>query len=163
MDDLLNIIKGYELQIIYTVIDKISNQAKLHPHQLAFLAKENSLGLLIADENEDIEQRIIDDLERFKTVDTGFGYRPTKAVHVVDSIHFVKSNNNHLIQLADVVAYVLLRGKKVREELTKTYLEQKPSLDWDTWINQTASLRHKTELRHVNLLASRPFIYKEFP
>ncbi len=180
MDDLLNIIKSYNLQIIYTIINKQANKAKLHPHQLAFLflieciedylIKENSLGLLVADENRDIEQRLIDDLERFKTIDTGFGDRPTKIDHIIDSLHFVKSHNNHLIQLADVVAYVLLRGKRVKEELGEMYRVQRnlnedknlfPS--WLDWVAQHANLRQKTELKHINLLEYKPFISKEFP
>lgn len=173
MGELLNIINNYELQIIYTRINKVTSKAKLHPHQLAFLllveriedylARENSLGLLIADENDDIEQRIIDDLERFKTVDTGFGYRPTRTEHIIDSIHFVKSNNNHLMQLADVVAYVLLRGKKVNEELRKIYFNEKVKTDWLTWLDQKSNLSQKTELKHLKLIEKKPHIFKEFP
>jgi hypothetical protein len=171
MDDLLQIIKNHELQIIYIVINKALNQAKLHPHQLAFLLlvqriedyliSQNSLGLLVADENDDIEQRLIDDLERFKTVDTGFGYRSTKAEHIIDSVHFVKSNNNHLIQLADVVAYVLLRGKRVKEELLNKYNEQQPTINWNEWINENASPRQKTEARHFSTLEYRQMISEE--
>lgn len=181
MDDLLSVIKSYGLQIIYTVINKQATKAKLHPHQLAFLflieriedylIKENSLGLLVADENRDIEQRLIDDLERFKTIDTGFGYRPTKIDHIIDSLHFVKSHNNHLIQLADIVAYILLRYKRVKEELLKIYNVERNNYDgmslfpsWLDWVEQNASLRQKTELKHGNLLQYKPFfIFKEFP
>ena len=180
MSDLLGVIKDHSLQIIYTVINKLASKAKLHPHQLAFLflieriedylISQDSLGLLIADENRDIEQRLIDDLERFKTIDTGFGYRPTKVDHIIDSIHFVKSHNNHLIQLADIAAYVLLRAKRVTEELVRAYREQKNLCTyknsfpkWLVWIEQNASLGQKTELKHVELLKYQPFISKEFP
>lgn len=177
MEDLLNILKKYELQIIYSIINKLSNKAQLHPHQLAFLflieriedylTRENTLGLLVADENRDIEQRLIDDLERFKTTDTGFGYRPTKIEHIVDSIHFVKSHNNHLIQLADVVAHVLLRGKRVNEELRKQYYKEiegvKDRGNFLEWIESKATLKQKTELKCLNLISYKPMIFKEFP
>lgn len=179
MDDLLNVLKSYNIQIIYSMIDKMANKSKLHPHQLAFLfliervedylARENSLGLLIADENRDIEQRLIDDLERFKTFDTGFGDRPTRVAHVIDSLHFVKSHNNNLIQLADIVAYVLLRGKKVQAELTEkwrlqtTSLTDKNALTWLDWVEQHASLKQKTELKHKNFLNYQAFYCREFP
>jgi len=179
MDDLLNLLKTHDIQIIYTKINKTTNKAKLHPHQLAFLflieqiedflIRENALGLLVADENRDIEQRLIDDLERFKTIDTGFGYRPTKIAHVVDSLHFVKSHNNHLIQLADIVAFILLRGQRVKEELSETYRaqinfsNQNSFISWSEWVEQHGSTRQKTELKHLNLLGYKPFISKEFP
>jgi hypothetical protein len=180
MDDLLEIIKNYNLKIIYTLINKLANTAKLHPHQLAFLflieliedylIKEESLGLLIADENRDIEQRLIDDLERFKTVDTGFGYRSTKVDHIVDSLHFVKSHNNHLIQLADIVAYVLLRGKKVKKDLNRAYWQHKRLVENKIlfsgeldWIEQNSTLRQKIELKHIKLLVGHLFSFKEFP
>jgi Protein of unknown function (DUF3800) len=180
MEDLLGVLKSHNLQIIYTIINKQANKAKLHPHQLAFLflieriedylVNENSLGLLIADENRDIEQRLINDLERFKTINTGFGYRPTKIDHIVDSLHFVKSHNNHVIQLADIVAYVLLRGKRAQEELTKNYIEQKyQCADQDSfpnifsWRELHATPKQKVELKHESLLTYRPFIFKEFP
>ncbi|MCW5590172.1 MAG: DUF3800 domain-containing protein [Legionellales bacterium] len=177
INDLINVIKTNNLQIIYTIIDKQKSNAKLHPHQLAFLFlieriedyldNENSLGLLIADENRDIEQRLIDDLERFKTIDTGFGYRPTKANHIVDSIHFVKSYNNHLIQLVDIVAYLLLREKRVIEELSKTYKEQSSGCAEvyppQEWVDKNASKRQKIELEHANLLTKQIVARKEFP
>lgn len=179
IEDLLSIVKNYKLQIVYTLINKLTAKSKLHPHQLGFLflieriedylVRENSLGLLIADENRDIEQRLIDDLERFKTVDTGFGYRPTKALHIIDSLHFVKSNNNHLIQLADVVAYIFLRGERTHEELSKAYSERRHQKsvevlpEWAEWVEQHATQKQKAELRHKAMLAFQGFIGKEFP
>lgn len=180
VDDLLNIIKKHDIQIIYTIINKLTNKARLHPHQLAFiflveqiedyLIRENSLGLLIADENRDIEQRLIDDLERFKTIDTGFGHRPTRIDHIIDSLHFVKSHNNHLIQLVDIVAYILLRNKRVEEELSMGYCAERDSSGDKSsfprrpeWIEQHANLKQKTELRHGNMLKYKPFICKKFP
>ncbi|OGT50215.1 MAG: hypothetical protein A3E82_02360 [Gammaproteobacteria bacterium RIFCSPHIGHO2_12_FULL_38_11] len=174
VEDLLKVIKNHNLQVIYTVIDKLANKENLHPHQLAFLfliehvenylVRENALGLLIADENRDIEQRLIDDLERFKTINTGFGSHSVKVDHIIDSLHFVKSHNNHLIQLVDIVAYVLLRGKRVQDELSVVYIAQSNLfLGWPDWVEQYATLRQKTELRHLNLLAHKPFIGKEFP
>jgi len=174
MNELLYIVKNHNLQIVYTLINKTTTQAKLHPHQLAFLylvegienylSKKNSLGLLIADENDDIEQRLIDDLERFKNLDVKFGYRAIKAEHIIDSVHFVKSNNNHLIQLADIVAYVLLRGRRTHDESALIYEKQggEPSIgNFDGWVQRNASLKQKTELRHKEILTYRSFISTE--
>lgn len=177
MDDLIEIVKKHGIEIIYAMVDKSRNKAELHPHQLAFLflveriedylKHRKALGLLIADENRDIEQRLIDDLERFKTLNTGFGYRPTKAEHLIDSIHFVRSNNNHLIQLADIVAFMLLRGMRVKQELTAKFQEQKASLPADAqyvkWAEENAAELQKADLRYIEIIERHVKVSKTFP
>jgi hypothetical protein len=178
MDDLLNLIRQYNLQIIYSLVDKVRNKISLHPHQLCFLllvnkiedylAKKNSLGLLVADENHDISQRLIDDLERFKTIllrtnETGFGEQAIKAERIVDSIHFVKSKNNHIIQLADVVAYVFLRGQKTCEELQLRMDCSRAEFLLQNWSELQASPKQKTELKHFSMLQFQPFIGMRYP
>lgn len=174
MKDLIGILASHGAKIGYAAVDKEKCWASHHPHQLAFLflveriedllKNEGSLGLLIADENHEMEQRLVDDLEIFKTQSTRFGWRPTKIEHVVDSIHFVRSRNNHLIQLADVVAYIFLRGKRCKDLLFSQYLEDKlPKPRFDEWQNQTAERAQKVDLELLDLVTELTTFSKVFP
>lgn len=174
MDGLIGIIAAHQLPVLYALIDKPKCYASQHPHLLAFtllaeriedyLRANGALGLLVADENEEIEQRLIDDLDRFKEYSTGFGYRSTKLSCVVDSLHFVKSNNNWLIQLADVAAFALLRGIRTHEALWAQYQAAKPfGTPFDAWATANASPKHLTELRHYQALQPMLRASKRFP
>ncbi len=120
---LMSILKEYEVDVFLIGIDKDKYYANVHPHQAAFvllverlnpfLIDEGQRGLLICDENHDIEQPIINDLSKFQEYSTSFGYKAVKVTEIVDSVHFVKSHNNPIIQLADIVAYFANRRKLV--------------------------------------------------
>lgn len=189
MDELLELVVQHNIPIFYAEIDKQKAPKKYHPHQLAFLflveriedylrGLETSsafsgdslgieaLGLLVADENEDIEQRLIDDLDYFKTVDTGFGWRPTQAKHIIDSIHFVRSNNNELIQLADVVTYIISRGRKVHRDILAAMEVSANGVsqqEMGEWIETNGSQVQKVNMRQFEVI--RPLIKssKTFP
>lgn len=175
MQEIITIIKNNNLSLGYVIIDKMKNKTNKHPHELAFLfmvervqdylAVNNCLGLLIADENDDVEQRLIENLDRYKTVSTSWGWRPTKIDNIIDSVHFVASKNNWLIQLADISAFNLLRGKRTRQELINKYIAiTSPKLPFQDWIKEEASVAQKTDLElYTNLLSLQlPFI-KEYP
>ncbi|MBI3708218.1 MAG: DUF3800 domain-containing protein [Proteobacteria bacterium] len=177
--EILGVIEKHQVSIGYVAVDKAKSRAGLHPHQLAFLLlveriedwlmKENALGLIIADENEDIEQRLTDDLEIFKTENTRFGLRPTKIDHVVDSIHFVQSKNNRLIQLADIVAAATYRGLRTDEELRSRFLNdpdptlRPPNLHFSAWTKRFASQKQHANRELWDRLRSRCAFMKTFP
>ena len=189
MDELLELVVQHNIPIFYAEIDKQNAPKKYHPHQLAFLflveriedylrgieaatafsgegSGGDALGLLVADENEDIEQRLIDDLDYFKTVDTGFGWRPTQAKHIIDSIHFVRSNNNELIQLADVVTYIISKGRKVHRDILAAMdasIIGVSQQEMGDWIETNGTQAQKINMRHFEVI--RPLIKssKSFP
>lgn len=179
VNEILDIIEKHGVLVGYAAIDKQKSMANLHPHQLAFLflveriedylKRDGGLGLIVADENEDIEQRLIDDLEIFKTESTRFGWRPTKIEHVIDSIHFVQSKNNRLIQLADVVAAITYRGLLTEDHVFARYVADKdpaskpPGLAYPQWIERFASVKHQANMQLWGRLRKRCVLSKRFP
>jgi hypothetical protein len=89
MRDIVDVIQAQKLAVGYVSIDKHKTWSSKHPHEFAFmflveriqdvLKAENRLGLIIADEHKDVEQKLIEDLDKYKQFDTNWGYRPTKA------------------------------------------------------------------------------------
>jgi len=147
LDDLLNVALSKDIWIGYVCINKLKYFAKQHIQQAAFtllierteelLKARNLHGLLICDENQEVEQMLIDDLDRYKQVGTDFGYKKVEVNQIVDSVHFVKSNNNNLMQLCDVVCYLICRGKRARAELLRAYemeQENNPNLIFSDWL-----------------------------
>src|SRR5690606_32667077 len=69
-------------------------------------AAEDSLALLIADEDRDIAGANVASLSAFKARGTDFAFgRPIK--RVVDTIHHTRSHHSRLLQLADIYVYTL--------------------------------------------------------
>jgi len=148
---LMSILKEYEVDVFILGIDKGNYYANVHPHQAAFvllverlnpyLKSLNQLGLMVCDENHDIEQPIINDLSRFQEYSTSFGYKSVQATEIVDSVHFVKSHNNPIIQLADMVAYFTNRRKLVlrkygevwNDDAVRTRVSKQESVDLDLY------------------------------
>lgn len=180
---LLEVIKVNELPVIYVIVDKKQCAFAikyLHPHQIAFmgliqrieeyLAKEDSFGLLVADENPDIEKRLLSDLEHYKTINldvpvsfnrTGFNISSgfNQINRIVDSIHFVKSSTNRLIQLADIVSYVLLRGIKAQNKLQERYNNQneliKAEFSFLQWVEKYATFKEQIDLNNYKMISSQ--------
>lgn len=124
VNEVLDVLRAHDVRVGWAAVDKMQLFSARHPHQVAFLLlmeklesylqTAGALGLIIADENKEVEQKLIDDLKRFKRNNTGFGWKPMNISRVVDSVHFVRSHNNQLIQCADLVAYFSLRARRVR-------------------------------------------------
>lgn len=111
------------------------NKMKLisgHPHMRCFqftlerlqdyLSRKNELGLLIADEHRELEEEIIQDLAFSKEFTTGWGYRPTAIENIIDTVHFVKSKHNRLVQACDVLTYFRLKGLRLSDKILEAYL-----------------------------------------
>ena len=126
-DDVFDILIREEIPIMWAAIDKLKSGASEHPHSLAFrlLAKrlddflrvKDSLGLIIADENKEMEQKVIDDLVRYKRTSAGWGYGSPKITKIIDSVHFVQSKNNPNIQIIDLVTYFLNKGLRIEGQI----------------------------------------------
>ncbi|MEO5337236.1 MAG: DUF3800 domain-containing protein [Magnetospirillum sp. WYHS-4] len=179
VNEILDIIERQKVTLGYVAIDKQRSKANLHPHQLAFLLlveriedrlkSQDALGLIVADENEDMEQSLIDDLEIFKTESTRFGWRPTRIEHVVDSIHFVQSKNNRLIQLADVIAAVTYRGLVTEDAVTAAFLAETdptrrpPAMHFPEWLAKFGSAKQRANMQLWNRVKLRGPFSKRFP
>ena len=175
MMDIINLIKINEIQIGWVSIDKIKTPSTKHPHEHAFLfmverlqdilKAEGDLGLIIADENKDIEQRLIENLDKYKNASTDWGYRPTKIENIIDSVHFVQSKNNWLIQIADITAYLLIRGRDAEKKIQAEYDKAQPTaLSITEWVEQFATRTQKVDHSlYTALRGARVRFIKEYP
>jgi len=138
-----------------------------HPHELAFmflveriqdiLTREEKLGMLIADEQHEIEEQLIMNLDHYKQYKTNWGYRPTPITNIIDSIHFVKSRNNRLIQLADVLTFIQLRKERTHATLWERYCDAGTLENWSMWLDREATVGQKQDLALANMLPSACF------
>ena len=172
--DLLTALEAQEVRIGWVAVDKMRMYADRHPHRVAFilflerlelhLQKTAELGLVVADENKEIEQRLIDDLDLYKRSTTGFGWRPMRINQVVDSLHFVQSKNNRLIQCADVVAYFALRGLRIKSQHWLAFQAAgRPVFEWTTYLSSVATRSEAAVLAISERIRSRCVFEKVFP
>lgn len=178
-NDLLNIaIKHDSIKLGYISIDKVNYFAKPHIQQFAFsLLVEhleerlkgslNSHCLLIADEHDELEQLLIDDLDHFKQTGTHFGYKRVQVDRIIDSVHFVQSKNNFLMQLTDVLCYVIRKGKEAQAKLVEEHRRDndkfaKPFLSWVE--NNGHKGNRYFYQSYKNLNSRKPWLFsKDFP
>jgi hypothetical protein len=88
-----------------------------HPHTLAFmyiiekidmfLEESNSIGMVIMDHNEENAQQVINDFRNYKRLGTSFGFDARDIKHFIENVLYVKSHNSYLMQLADVLGYIV--------------------------------------------------------
>jgi Protein of unknown function (DUF3800) len=129
---LLLLLAKFDVRIFYAGIDKqdypITSFNNPHQDALIYLIGDceewleqtaNGYGLLIADEQDEIGQTLIENMLLLKRLQTAQGHLLER---IVDSIHFVKSSNNPLIQLADLVVFTINRGLRVGEAAKPAYL-----------------------------------------
>lgn len=65
--------------------------------------------LIVADEHE-LSRELVADLRRYQDRSTS-GYRARRLENVVDTMHFVSSDRNHLVQAADLVVFLKRRRR----------------------------------------------------
>jgi hypothetical protein len=109
-----------------------------HPHMRCFqfmlervqdyLTWAGDLGLIVADEHRELEEQIIHDLAFSKRVSTGWGWRPTPIKSIIDTVHFVKSKHNRLVQACDVLTYFRLKGYRLNARLAEAYVASNAAL-----------------------------------
>lgn len=130
-DAFLDALPQFECTVSYASINKPALMARNYgtpgtPHLLAlqflcekveaFLARQadpmRQRALLIADETHEHERFAIEQLKR-QQQGRGGEVPGIQTAHLVDNIHFVRSQDSRAVQLADVVAYVLNRGSRL--------------------------------------------------
>jgi hypothetical protein len=178
--ELLALLKKHDIRVIWAAVDKAKSLAKLHPQQLCFLLvverveqwlrKQDiaggplTLGLLVADEFDELEQRLIDDLNRYKDNCVDFGFKLKPVERVIDLVHFVRSFNNPLIQLADLVAYFLNRGNPTRKRLMPVWRgEPAGSANFKGWCAEHAKPAEQADLRFLEIIQPAVVASKVFP
>lgn len=94
-----------------------------HPHDIALMFTcesierlARSLGvrmLLVADEAREVESAALRDLANYQEVGTSWGWKTERIDRIIDTIHFVRSETNPVIQLADCTAFLVARQRKI--------------------------------------------------
>jgi hypothetical protein len=132
--ELLALLERHNASLIWIAIDKAElarcYATPMHPHKLAFifmveqierfLRRRDSPGLIVSDEEKDRENQTIEDLWRYKEMGTAFGINPMELTRVVDNVHWVRSHNSRLMQLADLCAYLCQRQMRDQGKTSAT-------------------------------------------
>lgn len=131
-EDIVAACRDGEAAFGHCAVDKTKLSGSYQPHMLCFqftlerlqirLSQESELGLLIADEHREPEEKIIQDLAFSKEFGTAWGYRSVAIKNVIDTVHFVKSRHNRLVQACDVLTYFRLKGSRLSDKLLEAYL-----------------------------------------
>jgi hypothetical protein len=73
-------------------------------------------GLIVADEQKEVDREIIQSFAFWRDHGTGLGYRARDIYYLLDTVHYVPSQDSWLIQLADCLAYLQGRYARVLRE-----------------------------------------------
>lgn len=136
-ESLLRLVREHNVRIVWQGIDKprlaVRYVKPLHPHKLAFvylveqverhLRDSQEFGLLVSDEEKEVEQQVIEDLTRYKQIGTSFGHAPIDLTRIVDNVHWVKSHHSRLLQLCDCCVYLCQRQWRDREKASHSARE----------------------------------------
>lgn len=140
--ELLSLVGKHGCSLFVQGIDKAGLRARsvasgeppLHPHRLAFMylleridewleraqpegSVEPLYGLVVADEQKEMDREIVQRFADWRDSGTRFGHRARELRYLLDTIHYVPSQDSWLIQLVDCVAYVRSRfGRVLREK-----------------------------------------------
>lgn len=124
---LLGLLAKHDVMVGYAAVDKLASKAKLHPHELAFgllaerlqdwLDERRSLGLIIADENHEVQKFVIAAMRRYQQAGWSFGGRGAPMNSIIDTVHFIQSVDNRVLQLADLTTYFLCKAQRLRDDL----------------------------------------------
>jgi hypothetical protein len=131
--ELLALLPDHDVRLIWRGIRKPELARRyvtpIHPHTLAFLyfveeverflRHRKEFGLLISDEEKSVEQQVIEDLPRYKDLGTNFGWKPLPLTRIVDNVHWIRSHDSRLLQLADNCTFLCQR---IQRDAGKTTL-----------------------------------------
>jgi hypothetical protein len=70
-------------------------------------------GLLVADEQKEVERRMIHQFNQWAHMGTTTGYRTREITRLLPALHYVRSVDSRLVQLADCVAFLRNRVQKM--------------------------------------------------
>jgi len=170
-------ISDFNISIGYAAVDKIKSITDRHPHDLAFqficeriqdyLQSNGYYGLIFADQNSEMDRKLVRNLNYYKVHGTKWGWRPTVVDRIVGSLNTVPSHQNWLIQLADVVTHFLLRGLRINSEYTAYLIEcrqtNEPRLKMNEWLMRHSSPGKRAAYELYQALDSRYIFQKLFP
>jgi len=138
--NLLQLLSRHNCAIFIRGIDKqlhqqraaANNYSAQHPHKLASMylferidewlekqqvdGQESIYGLLIADEQKEVDRDIVENFAYWRDRGTQGGYRTRQISFLIDTVHYVPSHDSWLIQLADCVAFLRNRYARVLRE-----------------------------------------------
>jgi len=126
-DDVLQCIERAGAEIVIRGVHKPRLKRRYpdpyHPHDIALMFTIESVErlarecgcriLLVADEAREIESTALRDLASYQEFGTSWGWNTEQIDHVIDTIHFVSSETNPAIQLADCAAFIAARMRKI--------------------------------------------------
>lgn len=126
-DDLLSVIGTVGGQVIIRGVYKPALPKRyatpFHPHDIALMFTIESVErmarthdcrvLLVADEAREVEASALRDLASYQKLGTTWGWATERIDHIIDTIHFVRSETNLAIQLADCAAFIAARQRKI--------------------------------------------------
>ena len=141
--ELLSLIERHGVKLWVRGIHKANHQTRAkeraynpeHPYKLGFMflvesldlylqslqpdaaavasGAKPTLGLLVSDEQDEVSRDLISGFARWRQFGTDFGYRTRDVRYLIDTIHYVKSQDSWLIQLVDCIAFIRNRIEKV--------------------------------------------------
>jgi hypothetical protein len=128
----LDVLVDADVWVIRRGVNRLRLEARYikpeHPHRVTMthlieqidgLCKvprgEDDLALIVADEHHETQSQLLRDLVIYQEHGT-WGYLAKKITRVVDTIHFVNSNNNALVQGCDMVSFILFRRTTTPQE-----------------------------------------------
>ena len=133
--EMVRLLAPHDARLIWAGIDKPRLAARyrepMHPHKLAFifleqverfLRQRRDFGLIVSDEEKEVEQQLLEDLSRYKETGTALGQMPLELRCIVDNVHWVKSHNSRMMQLCDCCAYLCQRALRDRGKTSATAL-----------------------------------------
>lgn len=142
---LLSLLSTHEVRLFVRGIHKREHnkRAKIkgypphHPHKLGFMylverledwlrdqqpeadmfeSEEELLGLLVTDEQKEVDRDLVKKFASWRETGTDFGYRSRDITYLIDTVHTVPSHDSWLIQLADCVVFIRNRYSRVLRE-----------------------------------------------
>lgn len=131
-EDSLSLLTDHDLHMVVGTCDKkrlVGYASPLHPHSVAFwlclervaeyVGNHGELGFIVADDSaqktRDLAKAVLDNYRR-----TGppFG-RPVDLSSVIDTVHFMSSNESLHIQLCDLALYVIRKKRASQDDKYK--------------------------------------------
>ncbi|MGH7481794.1 MAG: DUF3800 domain-containing protein [Longimicrobiales bacterium] len=139
-DELLSLVMKYACSLFIRGIHKQNHRKRAdehgyvpdHPHRLAFMylmeqldewlegrqpgrlfETDEEFGLVVADEQKEIDRELVKGFASWRGSGTEHGYRARQIRFLIDTVHYVPSEDSWLIQLTDCVAYIRNRSERV--------------------------------------------------
>lgn len=103
----------YKLGFMYLVenLDESLAAKQPRPSEIAAGAAP-TLGLMVSDEQDEVSRDLISGFARWRQFGTDHGYKTRSVQYLIDTIHYVKSQDSWLIQLVDCIAFIRNRYEK---------------------------------------------------